>query len=91
MTPQQKVIWTVNASAREQLLMLRLLDVYGKNQEFYATLEDISKATNFSYPLVVRCMKGLKELGWLENQRIYHKQDGGNLHVVKNCMYRFLI
>ena len=91
MTPQQKVIWTVNASPREQMLMLRLYDVYGKNAEFYATLEDIAKVTHVSYPLVVRCMKGLKELGWIESQRVYHKEKGRNLHVVKNCLYRFLI
>ena len=91
MTPQQKVIWTINASPREQLLMLRILDVYGKNKEFYATLQDIAKATNFSYHLIVRCMKGLKELGWLESSRIYHKEKDRNLHVVKNCLYRFLI
>lgn len=91
MTPQQKVIWTVNVSLREQLLMLRILDVYGKNESFYATLDDVAKAVNMNRWMVARTMKGLKEIGWLESQRVYVKRGDKNMPSVKNCYYKFLI
>ena len=81
----QTVIWTSNARMREQILMLRILDHYGP-KEFVATLEDIAEATAMNRAVVIRGLKGLKELQWIDSERIY-KNNGTNLPVVQNCKY----
>jgi hypothetical protein len=36
--------------------------------------------------VVIRALKGLKELQWIDSERIY-KNNGTNLPVVQNCKY----
>lgn len=81
----QTVIWTSNARMREQLLMLRILDHYGPNS-FVATLDEIAEATLMNRAVVIRALKGLKELQWVDSERIY-KNNGTNLPVVQSCKY----
>jgi hypothetical protein len=89
LTPQQLVIWTVNAKLREQILMLRILEVYGTG-EFTATLHAIADATHMKRSVVAKAIKGLKDLNWLDSERNY-EDNGTNLHVVRNCKYRVTI
>jgi hypothetical protein len=81
----QVVIWTTNARMREQLLILRILDHYGP-KSFVATLDEIAEATLTNRAVVIRAMKGLKELQWIDSERIY-KNNGTNLPVVQSCKY----
>jgi predicted transcriptional regulator len=85
LTPQQMVIWTANAKPREQVFMLRLMDAYG-TKNFTATIDEISKLTNTSTGTTIRSLNGLRDLGWLDSQRMY-KKSGRNLPVVSNCEY----
>lgn len=85
LTPQQMVIWTANARPREQLFMLRLMDTYG-TKKFTATIDEISKLTNTSTGTTIRSLNGLRDLGWLDSQRMY-KKSGRNLPVVSSCEY----
>lgn len=86
---QQMVIWTVNAKLREQVLMLRILEVYGTG-EFMATLQDIADATHMKRSVIAKTIKGLKDLNWLESERNY-EDNGTNLHVIRSCKYRITI
>jgi hypothetical protein len=81
----QTVIWTSNARMREQILMLRILDIYGP-KEFVATLGEIAEAIAMNKAVVIRGLKGLKELQWIDSERIY-KNNGSNLPVVQSCKY----
>jgi hypothetical protein len=85
LTPQQMVIWTANAKPREQLFMLRLMDTYGTTK-FTATIDEISRLTNTSTGTTIRSLNGLRDLGWLDSQRMY-KKSGRNLPVVSSCEY----
>jgi len=85
----QVVVWTVNAKLREQLLMLRILDIYG-SKEFDATFDEIAEKTLMKRSVVIKAMTGLKDLGWIESERNY-KENGTNLPVVQNCKYRIII
>ena len=81
----QTVIWTSNARMREQILMLRILDHYGP-KGFTATLDDIANAIGMNRAIVIRGLKGLKELHWINNERIY-KNSGKNLPTLQSCKY----
>ena len=81
----QTVIWTSNARMREQILMLRILDHYGP-KGFTATLDDIATAIGMNRAIVIRGLKGLKELHWIDNERIY-KNSGKNLPTLQSCKY----
>jgi len=81
----QTVIWTSNARMREQIMMLRILDHYGP-KHFVATLDEIAEATFTNRAVVIRALKGLKELQWIDSERIY-KSNGSNLPVVQSCKY----
>ena len=86
MTPQEKVIWTENAKPREQIVMLRILDSFGK--KFSATHEEIAEKIGISRYLLSALIPGLKELGWIENKRIYNK---GKERGVTHCDYKINI
>jgi hypothetical protein len=90
LTPIQTVIWTNNAKHREQIFLLRLLDVYGL-ESFAATLEEIATHTGFHRDTVVRCLKGLKDLGYIQSDRMYEKNGSYNLPIVKKCVYQIII
>lgn len=66
--------------------MLRLLDIFGKTK-FEATLDELSEKLGMKYGQTVKMMTGLRELGWIETERIYEKS-GGNLPHVKGCVYK---
>jgi hypothetical protein len=85
LTPQQMVIWTVNAKPREQILMLRILETYRRKQ-FTATINEIAELSHMSIGSTVRTLNGLRDLGWLDSSRMY-KKTGRNLPVVSNCEY----
>jgi Mn-dependent DtxR family transcriptional regulator len=89
MNTLQKILWTTTAKPREQVLMLRLMDIYG-TEGFEATLEDIAKLMYMKRSLVIRMLKGLKELGWVESERQYEYTEQKLPHV-KGCKYRFTI
>jgi len=79
------VIWTVNAKPREQVLMLRVMDAFGTG-EFTATYEELAEAAHMNRSTVIRAVKGLKDLGWMDSERLY-RGNGSNLPVVENCKY----
>ena len=85
LTPQQMVIWTANAKPREQIFMLRLMDVYG-TKRFTATIQEIAQITDMSIGTTIRCLTGVRDLGWLDSARVY-KKTGKNLPSVTNCEY----
>ena len=86
MTPMQSIIWTQNAKPMEQLLMLRILDVYGSD-EFCVTLDEFTAVIGFKKGVLIRALRGVKELEWLGSKRDY-KKGVGNLPLVFNCRYR---
>jgi len=73
MTPVQKVVWTKNAKPREQLLMLRLMDVYGTRCE--VTMDEMAVGAGMGKPTLIKTLRGLKELGWIQTERVY-KENG---------------
>lgn len=83
------VVWTENAKLREQIVMLRIMSVYG-TEEFDATYTDIAREIAMKRSVVIQAMKGLKELGWIESVWNYEK-NGKNLPTVKNCKYTITI
>jgi len=89
LTPIQKVIWTVNAKPREQVFMLRLIDAYGLST-FTATIDEIAKLTGTPRGTTVRCLTGLRDLGWVNSERMY-KKTGINLPSVMSCEYSIAI
>lgn len=83
MTPQEKILWTENATYREKVIMLQILDLFGK--KFSATQEEIANKLGVNVYNVINCMKGLKELGWIEVEKVYAR---GNKRGVLHNKYR---
>lgn len=86
MTPMQCVIWTKNAKPMEQLLMMRIIDAYGV-EEFCVTLDEFAAVVGLKKGVLIRALRGVKELEWLDSKRDY-KKGLGNLPLVFNCRYR---
>lgn len=89
MNTLQKILWTTTAKPREQVLMLRILDIYGP-EGFEGTLEDIAKMMSMKRSLVIRMLRGLKELGWIESERQYEFTEKKLPHVT-GCKYKITI
>lgn len=89
MTPIQKVIWTKNASPREQLVMLRLMDVFGTRCE--VTVDEMSAAISINKPVLVKTLRGLKELGWVKSERIYKESGHKRLKTLTGNLYTFTV
>ena len=88
-TPTQKILWTSNASTREQVLMLKLLDLYGGN-DITGNLHDIARLLGVKRSLLITILKGLRDLGWLETEKAYEK-NVGNLPKVAGVQIKFTI
>lgn len=86
MTPQEKIIWTENAKPREQIIMLRIIGVFGK--KFSATHQEIAEKIGVNQTLLASIIPGLKELGWLENERVY---SSGEQRGVAYCNYKITV
>lgn len=85
------VIWTDSASPREQLLMLRIISAYKNgNGTFNATYSDIAQETGMHRSVVIKTMRGLKELGWIESEWNYEK-NGKNLPTIRDCKYTITV
>jgi transcription initiation factor IIE alpha subunit len=84
----QSVIWTEDASPRDQLVFLRLLDVYGFD-EFDVTHQEICDAIKVSPALLAKTLVRLKKLGWIEWVRRYGPRSG-HLQQVIGCRYRLI-
>jgi MarR-like DNA-binding transcriptional regulator SgrR of sgrS sRNA len=79
------IVWSEEASPRDQVFMLRLLDVYGR-KSFEDTLANISENVGHSHGLTMKTLRRLRELGWIEWERVYG--DGvNNLQFVTGCKY----
>lgn len=89
MDKTQTILWTKGAKPREQILMLRLLDIYGP-VGFEGTLEEISQMMLMPRSLVIRMLRGLKDLGWIESERQYEYSEK-RLPLVTGCKYKFTI
>jgi DNA-binding MarR family transcriptional regulator len=89
MTPIQKVVWTKNASPREQLVMLRLMDVYGTRCE--VTVDEMSAAISINKPTLVKTLRGLKELGWVKSERVYKDRGDKRLKALTGNLYHFTV
>ena len=85
------VIWTDSASTREQVLMLRIIGAFrNPSMSFNATYTKIAEETGMTRSVVIKTMRGLKELGWLESEWNYEK-NGKNLPTIKDCKYTFTV
>lgn len=69
--------------------MLKLLDLYGQ-ETFEATLEEIASLLKVKRSLFIKILKGLKELGWVESDRVYDYSEK-NLPHVKGSKYKITI
>jgi hypothetical protein len=89
MTPIQKVVWTKNAKPREQLLMLRLMDVYGSRCE--VTMDEMAVGTGMGKPTLIKTLRGLKELGWITTERVYKENGYKRLKSLSAIAYVFTV
>jgi len=89
MTPVQKVVWTKNAKPREQLLMLRLMDVYGTRCEI--TMDEMAEGTGMGKPTLIKTLRGLKELGWIQTERVYKENGFKRLKSLAAISYVFTV
>lgn len=85
----QIVIWTEEAKLREQIIMLRILTNYG-TEPFSATYQEMARDIGMNRSVIIKSMRGLKELGWLESEWVYEK-NGKNMPSIKNCRYTVTI
>lgn len=85
----QIVIWTAEAKVREQIIMLRILSIYG-SEPFTATYQELAREIGFKRSMIIASMRGIKELGWIESEWVYEK-NGRNLPTVKHCRYTVTI
>lgn len=76
----QKVLWTREASPPEQILMIKMLDIFGE-KEVAGTLTDLAMYLDVKRSYLVTHMKGLKDLGWIETDRQYVKSNLNLPHV----------
>ena len=89
MTPVQKIVWTQNASPREQMVMLRLMDVYGTRCE--VTVDEMSVAISVNKPTLCKTIRGLKDLGWIKSERVYKESGNKRLKSLTGNLYTFTV
>jgi hypothetical protein len=81
----QKVLWHKKARAREQVMILRLIDNYGPGS-FDATLEEIGGIVGMKMGTLCASLRCARDLGWITWERQYG--DGThNLRFVCGCRY----
>ena len=79
------IVWSEEASPRDQVFMLRLLDVYGR-KPFEDTLANISHNVGLTQSLTIKTLGRLRQLKWIDWERVYG--DGvNNLRFVTGCKY----
>jgi Mn-dependent DtxR family transcriptional regulator len=84
----QSVIWAEEASTRDQIVFLRLVDVYGFDK-FTATLDEMSEAIKVGPALLAKTMSRLRSIGWVDSKRLYGVRDNGMKNVI-GCEYTLL-
>ena len=90
MTPEiQKILWTREATTPEQIMMLKMLDIFGDN-EIKGTLTEIAGYLDIKRSYLITQLQGLRDLGWIETERAYLKTDG-NLPKVSGITIRMKI